>query len=606
MTELIKNIRKSLSLRLSISILGFAVVIFLVCIGFLIYRSRTSVQQAAIEHTTQLLNNTAQHMVGILKEVEEATNNTDWLVMQNLQPDALFDISRQIVELNPVLNGCSISFEPYFFKDQGKYFSAYSNNDDGHIETEQEGNDDYIYWDMPWYSEAMKTRKPCWTDPFRDYNPDGIYDRDMIASYCKPLITDDGRCIGVISTDLSQRKISQILSQEQLSRNSYYVMIGKTGTIIAAGKDDVVNDDLSRKDCLVLRKQLEGTGWTLAIVCPKDDLFGSYNQVLYLVITIIALGLILMLGFTYFMVSQAIAPIHQLAHQAHDMAEGVYDGHLTKSPRADEIGQLQNSFYTMQQSIASYVADLTKVQSETKQRGAELQIAKTMAEEADRKKTAFIQDLYHQIRTPLNIISGFAQVLRDGHSMMKDDDFKVITHDMQQNSHTISNIIDNWTKTVSMERIDNIERHDSVSCNELCRLAAQSISLRNPEKVELIINPHTADDLLILTDKACVLKVLGELLYNANKFTEQGSITIDCFEKDDNNVCFSVSDTGSGISYHDQERIFTQFTKLNDFNEGLGMGLTLSRQIARVLGGELVLDTTYTDGARFVLTLPKT
>ena len=133
MTELIKNIRKSLSLRLSISILGFAVVIFLVCIGFLIYRSRTSVQQAAIEHTTQLLNNTAQHMVGILKEVEEATNNTDWLVMQNLQPDALFDISRQIVELNPVLNGCSISFEPYFFKDQGKYFSAYSNNNDGHI-----------------------------------------------------------------------------------------------------------------------------------------------------------------------------------------------------------------------------------------------------------------------------------------------------------------------------------------------------------------------------------------------------------------------------------------------------------------------------------------
>ena len=190
--------------------------------------------------------------------------------------------------------------------------------------------------------------------------------------------------------------------------------------------------------------------------------------------------------------------------------------------------------------------------------------------------------------------------------MMKDDDFKVITHDMQQNSHTISNIIDNWTKTVSMERIDNIERHDNVSCNELCRLAAQSIRLRNPEKVELIVNPHTADDLLILTDKACVLKVLGELLYNANKFTEQGCITIECFEKDDNNVCFSVSDTGSGISYHDQERIFTQFTKLNDFNEGLGMGLTLSRQIARVLGGELVLDTTYTDGARFVLTLPKT
>ena len=148
MKKLIKNIQKSLSLRLSIWILGFAVAIFLISIGILFYRSRKAVRLAAIEQTTQLLNNTAQHMVGTLKEVEVATNNTDWLVMQNLQPDTLLALSRQILELNPILNGCSISFEPNFFKDQGKYFSAYSSNEDGHIETEQEGNYEYVYFDM--------------------------------------------------------------------------------------------------------------------------------------------------------------------------------------------------------------------------------------------------------------------------------------------------------------------------------------------------------------------------------------------------------------------------------------------------------------------------
>jgi signal transduction histidine kinase len=102
-----------------------------------------------------------------------------------------------------------------------------------------------------------------------------------------------------------------------------------------------------------------------------------------------------------------------------------------------------------------------------------------------------------------------------------------------------------------------------------------------------------------------LLKVLGELLHNANKFTREGYISIECDEKDEHHVYIAVSDTGSGIPEGEQERIFTQFTKLNDFNEGLGMGLTLSRRIARLLGGELTLDTTYHNGARFVLTLPK-
>ena len=84
----------------------------------------------------------------------------------------------------------------------------------------------------------------------------------------------------------------------------------------------------------------------------------------------------------------------------------------------------------------------------------------------------------------------------------------------------------------------------------------------------------------------------------------EGSITISCSQLDSQFVSFVVSDTGPGIAQDQHENVFTQFTKLNDFNEGLGMGLTLCKKLAGLLGGHITLDGTYTKGARFILTLP--
>jgi signal transduction histidine kinase len=97
---------------------------------------------------------------------------------------------------------------------------------------------------------------------------------------------------------------------------------------------------------------------------------------------------------------------------------------------------------------------------------------------------------------------------------------------------------------------------------------------------------------------------LEELLYNANKFTTNGSIAISNKQLDSKHICFQISDTGPGIPFDDRDRIFNQFTKLNNFNEGLGMGLYLCRRLAILLGGTLDLDITYTNGASFVLILP--
>ena len=604
MNTILKRIRQSLSIRLSLWILGFVVVIFIITIGFLYQRTRESVRQTAIEQATQILNNNLQNLVGILNEIEIATNNTDWLVMQNLQPDSLLALSRHILEVNPNLYGCSIAFIPNFFEDQGKYFSAYSSNDNGHIETENEGNEDYDYFTMDWYKEPMKLKKACWVDPFKDYSPDGVVTRDMIASYCKPLITDDGRCIGVISSDISHRKISQAFTKERIYPNSYFMLIGKSKQIISSSDERANISDLDRSDCLVLSQEIPGTGWHLALICPESDIFKQFRQMFYIILSIILFGLLMILSFCYFVVHRTVSPIRLLASQAHDIEEGCYDEQIEKTNRTDEIGLLQNSFASMQQSIAKYVADLQKMKAETEQRNEELIVAKNLAEEADKKTTAFIQDISHQIRTPLNIIGGFAQVLRDGNDMLSEEEKAAITNDMLQNSHTITNIVNNWVMTLVLENTVVIVGNDIVNCNELCKQATDYISLRNPETVKLEIQTTIPDSLQIQTNKMYVLKILSELLYNANKYTNNGSITISNKQLDSNHVCFRVSDTGPGIPFDDRERIFNQFTKLNSFNEGLGMGLYLCRRLATLLGGSLVLDITYTNGASFVLILP--
>ena len=605
MNEVIRHIYKSVSVRLSVSILTFVVVIFAVTMTILIHRSKASVRQAAIEESGQMLTNTAQRLTGIMDEVEVATLNTYWQVFQKLQPDSLLALSACILELNPMLNGCSIAMKPDFFPSEGRYFSAYSFNNDGYIDTENEGSDDYPYFNMDWYQEPLKKGKACWVDPFQDYNPSGIYSRDVIASFCKPLVTENGKTIGVISVDLSQRMLSKILTQEWRYPDSYFILVGAKNTIIATSKVDAKMSDLKRRDCLVLQQPLSDSGWRLALVCPEEDIFRGYNNMIMIIVSVMVFGLLFMFAICYYIVRRTMKPVITLTKQTTDIAEGHFDSQIAPSTRIDEVGKLQNSFHTMQQSIASHVAELEAARSETERKNKELTVAKTLAEESDRKKTAFVQDMFHQIRTPLNIISGFAQVLRDGHSLMSEKDLDDVTREIKLNGQTISNIIDNWKKVLELEQDEEVSLTDLVDCGALCQEVVRDIVMRNPDTVTLKVELPT-DHLTVTTNKAYLTKILSELLHNANKYTLQGHITIGCERVADDSVCFYVADSGPGIPKEDQERVFTQFTKLNKFNEGLGMGLFLCRQLAQRLGATLTLDTEYVDGTRMLLTFCKT
>ena len=400
--------QKPLSTRLSLWIVLFAGVIFIAALGVLFNESRKAVRLEAIEHATETLDNTVQRVSNILTQVKVATDNTDWLIKRHLDaPDSMFVYSRRILENNPDLNGCSIAFEPFFFKDRGKYFSAYSLNSKDRIETIQEGNDQYQYFSMDWYQMPKLLDRPCWTEPFADFNPEGIASPDMIISYCKP-IKEKGQFIGTISVDLSLEWLSQTISAVKPYPNSYSIMIGKGGTFFVhpdttklffqtiftptlikkdtamtglghamqAGQEGMRQLTIDGKDCYVFYKPLADTGWSVGIVCPAGDIFSGYYRLLNAIIGIVIVGLLLMLMIFSGIISKQLEPLEELAYQAETIASGNLDEELEESDRTDEIGQLSNSFRHMQQSIVRQMEELKSVNEQKGRIQGELKIAR--------------------------------------------------------------------------------------------------------------------------------------------------------------------------------------------------------------------------------------
>ena len=195
------HINRSLSLKLCLGILLFVVIVFILSLGFLFERSRAMVRQEGIAHAELMLDNISQRVMGYLNEVEVATNNIEWLVLENLRPDSLLNYSRRVVEQNPNINGCSITMEPGYFPELGRNFSAYSLRDHDSIETVLEAP--YNYYEKVWYRTPREKNEACWVDPYNDYNEGTLSSPVMIASYCLPLKDQNGYCIGVIATDLS-------------------------------------------------------------------------------------------------------------------------------------------------------------------------------------------------------------------------------------------------------------------------------------------------------------------------------------------------------------------------------------------------------------------
>lgn len=629
----IGNIKKTLASKLMISILLMAIPIFLVSMGLVFFVTRKAVHQESLECANSALNTTMQRIRNYMTTVETATNSNTWYVEKYFEPDSLLAISNRIVNLNRQVAGCSITAEPDYFPSMGRYFSAYTVNDGDSIITQREA--EYDYYSKVWYQKAASTRKPCWVDPFDDTTEGTLSNNEIIASYCKPLFKE-GKFVGVISTDLSLRSLSNLISSiAPPYPGAYFVLLGAEGTYfihpdttklfkkidtsidpqqhadiitlgheMVEGKEGTMHIHQNDKLYHVCYRPIEGTNWSLAFVCLDKVILRNYNRLTNLILALSIIGLLLILWLCHRAVNEAISPLRELLTTSQKISEGDYDLVIPLTDRKDVIGKLQNSFATMQHALKNHVTNIRTTTEETKKSNEELIHTMKLAEEALMQKEIFIQNVSHQIRTPLNIIKGFSHVLKETPELSKED-LAEITSTMKHNALHLNRMIlmlyDSSDTGIEDELA--IHRNDLVSCNQI---AGESIGYTREHFPDISIQFQTVlpDNYRIQSNRMYMMRTLRELLYNAAKYSDGQHIMMRLTDTE-SVVRFTIEDKGQGLPEGYQDIIFKPFMKIDDLSEGLGLGLPLAKRHAQSLGGDLILDTSYHEGCRFILEIPK-
>ena len=635
MLKIIRHIRQSLSWKLSLGILLMAVPIFVLSIGILFKQSRNHVKQEATKHACSVLNTTMQHINRYMEIVETATNINDWEVTAHLDPDSMLAYSRFIVMLNGQIDGCSISAEPNTFPKYGRNFSAYTVREGDSVTTVIE--EPYEYFEKIWYKTPRLLGNPCWVVYYDESDSLALTLDGMIASYSKPLYTADNQFVGVISTDLSLIRLSKIITAEMPYPDSYFMMTGEQGryfvhpdstqlfthTIFSdadpqknadmialghemtTGKQGSMSVMIKGQPCLVCYQPVSGTPWSLALVCPERSVLQGYNRLGLIISPLIIVGLLLILLFCSVTVTHAIFPLYKLTGKLQRITEGHYDEQISQSSHRDVVGRLQNSFALMQESLSNHIHDIQQMNEETARRNEELMRTSELAKEADRQKSLFIQNMSHQIRTPLNIIMGFAQVIKDSNGILPEEEAKSITDMMKYNSQLLERMVmmlfDSSARGTTEELYT--DKNEEVLCNELAHECIARINRLFPG-LPIKFTTDVSDDFSINTSHLYLMRSIRELLYNSAKYSDGKHIKMRVTEIGAK-VRFIVEDTGPGIAEEDVGRLFELFTKVNDLSEGLGLGLPLAKRHINNLGGDLFIDLDYRDGCRFVIELWK-
>lgn len=286
----------------------------------------------------------------------------------------------------------------------------------------------------------------------------------------------------------------------------------------------------------------------------------------------------------------------------------------------EDYKALEHNFDIMsegyQESLQLY-DKLEDTYHELEETNKQLEVARQRAEEASRMKTNFIHQISHEIRTPLNILNGFTQILTTPGMELDAATQQEVTKGIDDNTNRITSLINKMLELADANSTTELERND-------CVLAVQ-IAAQAADESRITVAPHLTFDLdiaegtdltMLRTDLQQATRALSLLLDNARKFTQpaeaavnagaevkQGRVVLHVALRDQL-LLFAVEDNGIGVPASEAEHIFDEFVQLDNYYDGTGIGLTVARSIARRLGGDIELDTSYTDGARFVMSLP--
>jgi len=326
----------------------------------------------------------------------------------------------------------------------------------------------------------------------------------------------------------------------------------------------------------------------------RDEMLGNIEKSL----TSTAIGLwgstllmiVLVIGIAVWIANLMTGRITRMIDGIHAFQRGDLKRRL-EAGSSDEMGELGRSFNRMADSV-----------EESFQR---LEEAKDKAEEASRLKSAFLATVSHELRTPLNGILGFAELLKSELTEPEQQEYADIIH---KSGEHLLNLV---TEILDLAKIESGEMTVNWMDISLPTFIEETVAVHRgaAEAKGLEFTLSLADDLpqAISADQTRLRQILNNLLSNATKFTTQGSVKLSV-SRSENEIRFAVRDTGPGISLESHEIIFEKFKQLENFltreHGGTGLGLALVRQLTKLMGGRVSLDSELGIGSIFTVHLP--
>ena len=639
------KISKSLSRKLSLSLMLLAVPVFILSLGIFYLQSRYLIHKEAVNRSNSVLQTALQRVKNFMNTIENSTDANVWMLEESFTPESMEMVTQRIVSLNPNVVGCYVSATPNVFPQYGRSFSVYSYKEGDSVSSVRET--DFDYFNKKWYQQAARTGEAFWIEPFSEQLEGAINYTQAVGAYCRPVRSSTGRIMGFINTDFLFSELAKsIYSIEPSYPDAYFVVLGVDGryfihpdttrlfrkTIftnadpkknadiitlghqMTAGKQGMMHVEINGQRYHVCYQPVPGTTASMAMVCPDGEILASYQRLGYIIIALILVGLLVILWLCNKVVHQTTRPIKRLLRYTQRFSEGDYDEPIPLSEQTDDIGQLQNSFVAMQQSLQERIGSISQKTEEMQKHNERHAHDIEIAEKSLEKKTLFIQNLSHQIRTPLNVITGFADVLLNNISSKKKketdekyikEDLSIATGMMKYNAIHLKRMIlmlfDSSSAGSAQKLMGN--RQDEVYCNEIARECIE-YTKEHFQGLEIQFTTDLSDAVQILTNHLYLMRTIRELLYNAAKFSDGEHIHLHVSESD-TTVNFTIEDTGTGLPDEADDLLYKPFIKIDDLTEGLGLGLPLSKRHALTLGGDLIYDKDYRDGCRFIVEMPK-
>ena len=549
------SLRRQLAAKLSIGITLLTTPIFVVALGILFLYSHHLLYQDTATHANNILQTTSQHLRSELGLVENAVNSNAWLMEENFRPDSLQSICHRLLMLNRTPVTCQVVTDSVEMSNIKLGFSV-----------DTTANGDTLFY----YSRALR--------------PDG----DAVK--------------GIVTAGLPIKRLKTIIKQaEQPFPVCEFLLLENDQTF-------------DTEDAHVFYDELPDTDWTLALICPDSEFEKSYRQLAHIAYFLFIGGLLLILIICYLLTRHTIKPLHKLLAYTKNIVSGQYAEVIPRSNHKDAIGRLQNSVVVMQQSLLEHVDSIRKTGEETKKHNEELARAQMLAEEGVQKKAIFIQNVSHQMRTPLNIVMGFADVLGESlaaqqdsasQSLLQDAELADITETMTHNAihlrRMVQMLYDSSEYGTSQELFSG--KSEYVTINNIAQECIEYTRERFP-KTTINFESNIPPRAVVKTNHLYLMRTLRELLFNAAKDSDGQHIMLRISETI-STIRFTVEDVGPGIPSDTLGMIFKPFGKVDDLSEGLGLGLPLAKRHALSLGGDLLYDADYHDGCRFILEVPK-